>query len=211
MLETILTLFSISFVARMSPGPDMMLLIRHATAGNQSTHENSSRAAYFCVLGICLGLCGHVSLSVLGLAVIIKTTPVIFNTLRYAGALYLLYIGFRSFTATGNLQMGQNSQTSATTAVEGFRDGLLCNILNPKVTIFVLSVFMQLVEPDASLFEKALYGSVILIEGLVGWTIFVYFLHTPFMRKLYGQYVGIINKACGIILFLLGGAIFVLG
>ncbi len=213
MLETILTLFTVCFFARMSPGPDMMLLIRHSTAGAGGaggTGAHSCRAAYACVLGVCLGLCCHVMLSVLGLAIIIKSNPMVFRALQYAGAGYLLYVGWRCFFDRGSVQLDAGGM-HCTTGWQGFRDGLFCNLLNPKVTMFILSVFMQLVTPETALGDRLAYGAVIVLEGLFGWAAFVYFLHTPFMRRLYGTHAGTINRVTGLILFCLGGAIFVWG
>jgi threonine/homoserine/homoserine lactone efflux protein len=220
MLETILTLFTVCFFARMSPGPDMMLLIKHSTAGHSSVGSSSHasedgstgscRAAYACVLGVCVGLCFHVMLSVLGLAIIIKSNPMVFAALRYAGAIYLLYVGWRCFTDRDSVRLeGQGGVR--TSARQGFREGLLCNLLNPKVTMFILSVFMQLVTPETALSERLAYGAVIVLEGLFGWAAFVYFLHTPFMKRLYGNHAGAINKVTGVVLFALGGAIFIWG
>ncbi len=161
MLETILPLLTVCFLARMSPGPDMMLLIHHAGSASRLGEYpkgtfSGSRSAYGCVLGVCLGLTCHVSLSVLGLALVLKSNPFVFNVLRYAGAVYLLYIGYRCFTDTGTLDFDRDGGSSIAddSFGQGFRDGLLCNLLNPKVTLFILSIFMQLIGPDATLGEK---------------------------------------------------------
>ncbi|WP_415718546.1 LysE family translocator [Maridesulfovibrio sp.] len=215
MLETVLTLLTICFLARMSPGPDMMLLIHHA--GCASTAEGrgflrGAPGAYGCVIGVCIGLTFHVSLSVLGLAFVLKSNPFFYNMLRYAGAVYLLYIGYRCFMDRGRLEIGSTSgDCVAVTFTQGLKDGLFCNLLNPKVTLFILSVFMQLVGPDAGLGEKAVYGSVIVLEALFGWGIFVLLLKTHLVQRVYGNHVGMINKVTGAILFLLGGLIFFSG
>ncbi len=212
MLETIFTLLTVCFLGRMSPGPDMMLLIHHAGCGGHSEKRGlfcGSPAVYGCVLGVCLGLTFHVSLSVLGLALVLKSNPLIYNILRYAGAVYLIYIGYRCFTDNGGIEL-ESSAECATGAgfMKGFKDGLFCNLLNPKVTLFILSIFMQLIGPDAGLGEKAIYGSVILLEALFGWGLFVLFLNTSVMQRIYCDYVGVINKVTGVILFMLGGLIF---
>ena len=213
MLETIFTLLTICFLARMSPGPDMMLLIHHAGCGSVSGKGGllrGSPAAYGCVLGVCMGLVFHVSLSVLGLALVLKSNPFIYNVLRYAGAAYLLYIGYRCFTDRSGLELdGSGECLVGATFMQGLKDGLFCNLLNPKVTLFILSVFMQLVGAGAGLGEKAVYGSVIVLEAFFGWGLFVVFLNTSFVQRIYGNYVGAINKVTGVILFLLGGLIFV--
>ncbi|WP_432735317.1 LysE family translocator [Maridesulfovibrio sp. FT414] len=215
MIESVLTLLTVCFMARMSPGPDMMLLIHHAGSRSAGGFPglSGSRGAFGCVLGVCLGLTFHVSLSVLGLALLLKSNHVLFNVLRYAGALYLLYIGYRCFSDTGavDLDSGRDGLPESTSFMQGFRDGLFCNLLNPKVTLFILSVFMQFVGPDAGLHEKIIYGTVIVLEALVGWGIFVIFLNTAFMQRIYSRYAVVLNRVTGVILFLLGGAIFVSG
>lgn len=216
MLESVLTLLSVCFVARMSPGPDMMLLIRHAGRGGGASTRGglaASPGAFGCVLGVCLGLTFHVSLSVLGLALLLKSNQILFDILRYAGAFYLLYIGYRCFTDTGNVDLSSGSGAAVESAsfLQGFREGLFCNLLNPKVTLFILSVFMQFVGPDAGLQEKIIYGSVIVSEALVGWGVFVLFLNTAFMQRVYGRYAVVVNRVTGVVLFLLGGTIFLSG
>lgn len=220
MLETIITLFTVCFFARMSPGPDMMLLIRHATAGvgrisvsvdaGRRHDTTNCRAAYACILGVCAGLCFHVLLSVLGLAVIIRSNPAIFAALRYAGAVYLIYVGWRCFTDNGGVRL-EGGAAVCVSGWQGFREGLFCNLLNPKVTMFILSVFMQLVTPQTPLAVRLTYGAVIVLEGLVGWTAFVYFLHRPFMKRLYGDHAGLINRITGVILVCLGAVVFIWG
>ncbi|WP_419780677.1 LysE family translocator [Maridesulfovibrio sp.] len=215
MLETVLTLLTICFVARMSPGPDMMLLIHHAGCAPSSEARGllrGSPGAFGCVIGVCIGLTFHVSLSVLGLAFVLKSNPFIYNLLRYAGAFYLLYIGYRCFNDNGGLDIDSASgDCTASTFMQGLKDGLFCNLLNPKVTLFILSVFMQLVGFDAGLGEKAVYGSVIVLEALFGWGAFVLFLNTPIVQRIYVNHVTMINKVTGAILFLLGGLIFFSG
>ena len=214
MLESVLTLLAVCFMARMSPGPDMMLLIHHSGGGAGVSSRgffSGSRSAFGCVLGVCLGLTFHVSLSILGLALLLKSNQFLFDILRYAGALYLLYIGYRCFNDTGGVDFGsgRDDTMEQVSFMKGFRDGLFCNLLNPKVTLFILSIFMQFVGPDAGFQEKVVYGSVIVSEALIGWGLFVLFLNTAFMQRIYGRYAVVVNRVTGMILFLLGGAIFV--
>lgn len=212
MLETVFTLLTVCFLGRMSPGPDMMLLIHHAGCGGSSEKRgffSCSHAVYGCVLGVCLGLTFHVTLSVLGLALVLKSNPLIYNILRCSGAVYLIYLGYRCFTDKGGIELESSTECAADSGfMKGFKDGIFCNLLNPKVTLFILSVFMQLIGPDAGLGEKAIYGSVILMESLFGWGLFVLFLNTSVMQRIYGDYVGVINKVTGVILVVLGGLIF---
>ncbi|MGX7949826.1 LysE family translocator [Oleidesulfovibrio alaskensis] len=204
MTESVLTLLTICFFARMTPGPDMLLIIRHATAAPRG---GAPRAAYACVLGVCAGLSVHVALSVLGLALVLKTYPLVFRGIQIAGALYLLYIAARCLAAArgggGSLFAARSTAPQAGMA-QGFRDGLFCNLLNPKVTLFVLSVFTQFVSPESAMGDKALYGGVIVAEALVGWALFVRFLDTPFIRRVYDGRQGALNLVTGLLLGGLG-------
>jgi threonine/homoserine/homoserine lactone efflux protein len=180
MTESVLTLLTICFFARMTPGPDMLLIIRHATAAPRG---GAPRAAYACVLGVCAGLSVHVALSVLGLA-----AARCLAAARGGG---------------GSLFAARSTAPQAGMA-QGFRDGLFCNLLNPKVTLFVLSVFTQFVSPESAMGDKALYGGVIVAEALVGWALFVRFLDTPFVRRVYDGRQGALNLVTGLLLGGLG-------
>ena len=89
MVESLGGVLAVALAAQLSPGPDMML--------------TSFRTGMACVLGICFGLTVHLTLSVAGLAILIRTTPFLFDAIRYAGALYILYVGIRCLTGDSGL------------------------------------------------------------------------------------------------------------
>ncbi|WP_300673417.1 LysE family transporter [Desulfoluna sp.] len=191
MLESLVVVLGVALAAQLSPGPDMMLIFRHTTT--------SFRAGMACVLGICLGLCFHVTLSVAGLAVVIRTSPVLFNTIRYAGAVYILYVGIRCLTGNSGLTFDAEERPAADFG-QAFRDGLFCNLLNPKVTLFILSVFSQLLAPETPLSIRAFYGVVLVVEGFLVWVLFSMLLDRPAFRIHYERYQNPISRGCGVIL-----------
>ena len=88
------TVFVVGVFAVTSPGPDMLVTLRSSLVG-------SSRAGLFTSLGIGLGLCFHTGYSLVGLAVLISQSLVVFNMLKLVGAAYLVYVGWRSLRAPG--------------------------------------------------------------------------------------------------------------
>lgn len=69
-----------------------------------------------------------------------------------------------------------------------FRDGLCCNLLNPKVALFILSVFSQCLDPDALLAIRALFGLALVVEALLVWVFFSMLLDRPAFRNHYERY-----------------------
>jgi len=191
MFESLVVVLGVALAAQLSPGPDMMLIFRHTTT--------SFRAGTACVLGICLGFTFHVTLSVAGLAVLIRTSPFLFNTIRYAGAVYILYVGVRCLTGKSGLIFDAEERPVAPFG-QAFRDGLFCNLLNPKVTLFVLSVFSQLLAPETPTGIRALFGLALIVEAIVVWMLFSMLLDRPVFRTHYERYQNPISRGCGVVL-----------
>ena len=124
----------------------------------------------FTALGIGLGLCFHTAYSLVGLAVLISQSIVLFNALKLVGAAYLVYVGWRSLRARpGSFALGgaeDDELPRRLTAGGAFTAGLLTNLTNPKVTLFFLALFTQVIEPETSSALKALYGGTIIAISL---------------------------------------------
>ena len=155
------TVFVVGVFAVTSPGPDMLVTLRSSLVG-------SSRAGLFTALGIGLGLCFHTGYSLVGLAVLISQSIALFNALKLVGAAYLVYVGWRSLRARpGSLTLdGGDGLPRRLTARDAFTAGLLTNLTNPKVTLFFLALFTQVIEPETSSALKALYGGTIIAISL---------------------------------------------
>ena len=152
--------------AMLSPGPDLILVLKNSRYGFR---QGSATA-----LGISSGLVVHCLLALAGVAVLLTTSRALYLVVRLGGALYLIYLGIRILTALfrGNqtlLRVDQKSQS--TTARRCYLEGLVTNILNPKVTIFILSIFTQFISPQAPLSARALVAAVLLLECAIFWTL----------------------------------------
>ncbi len=200
MIATFLILASVTFIAMMSPGPDMMMVIKYGSTKNH-------RSAITCIAGICCGVSVHVALSILGLAAIIAASAKLFAAMKLIGAGYLIYIGIKSFLSSGGLVLDKSNNSKANKRNTPFRDGLLCNVLNPKVTMFILAVFTQIIEPTTPVFEKIIYGAFIAIQAFVVWNIFVLFIRTKPVLGLLNKFQVAIDRTVGVALVGFGVAL----
>ncbi|WP_026783324.1 LysE family translocator [Pleomorphomonas koreensis] len=120
-----------------TPGPDMAMFVGTAITRGR-------RAGFAAFLGTSSGILVHTLLVVFGLAALIAASPLVFDALKVAGALYLLYL------AVGILRHGSRFAPEAPapgSPVRLYLKGLAVNVLNPKVALFFLTFLPQFVEP----------------------------------------------------------------
>ena len=147
-----IAVITITLLAVISPGPDFAMVTRNSLM-------LSRRAGVFTALGIGLGVLVHVSYTLVGVGLLIQQSLWLFNTIKLAGAAYLVYLGVRMLLAKpGAVASGAAVSISDAMAL---RTGLLTNALNPKTTIFIVSLFMQVVRPDTSVAMQIGYGAFI--------------------------------------------------
>lgn len=145
MIEQLTAYVIVMFVLAMVPGPDMMIIMKNTLALNRW-------AGRITLTGILTGHLFWIAISVVGLAVIIANSPAIFNTIKYLGAFYLIYIGIQSIRA-GVLVPSQSIEhidslketVSRKSLMQSFRQGFVANILNPKVLILYMTIIPQFV------------------------------------------------------------------
>ena len=123
-----------------SPGPDMLYVISRSL-------EQGRRAGIVSALGIGVGTLAYTIVTALGLSALLLSMPILFNAIRYAGALYLAYLGFRMLFAkvvkTPGTAEGKPVQMPLRNV---FRQGITTNLLNPKVALFFLAFLPQFVD-----------------------------------------------------------------
>jgi threonine/homoserine/homoserine lactone efflux protein len=137
-----LALFGVAALAlTLTPGPDMLLIA--------SRSASQGRGAGFATLaGIQAGTYCHALAAAFGLSQLFLIVPVAYDAVRYAGAAYLLYLAWTTVRSGVSAAVPDAAATrhAATTM---FRQGLLTNLLNPKMALFVLALFPQFVQPEA--------------------------------------------------------------
>jgi len=147
------TVALIHLLAVASPGPDFAIVVRESV-----THGR--RAGVFCALGVGTGIFVHVAYSLLGIGLIVSQSIVLFNALKWLAAAYLLYIGFKALraqpAASGSVQ--EQAAAPARTPRGAFVTGFVTNGLNPKATLFFLSLFTVVINPHTPLLVQGGYG-----------------------------------------------------
>lgn len=147
------TVALIHLLAVASPGPDFAIVVRESVTYGR-------RAGSVSALGVGSGILVHVTYSLLGIGLVVSQSIVLFNALKWLAAAYLLYIGIKALRAKpadparaqASLEEGARSPRGA------FVAGFVTNGLNPKATLFFLSLFTVVIDPHTPLPVQAGYG-----------------------------------------------------
>ncbi len=168
--QTIITFWSASVLLALAPGPDNIFVLTQSALKGRA-------AGLFVMLGLCTGLVVHSCAVAFGVAVIFQSSALAFSVLKYAGAVYLLYLAWKAFTASPENIRSESSGGSRFFKLYG--RGIIMNITNPKVSIFFLAFLPQFTDPEigyvwvqilmlGGLFIIAtffVFGGVILLAG----------------------------------------------
>ncbi|MBI5346062.1 MAG: LysE family transporter [Chlamydiae bacterium] len=186
----------ISLLGAMSPGPDFAIVTKNCLKGN-------FKKGAFTAMGIAAALLIHVSYSILGIALVIVESPVLFQGIKYIGAIYLFYLGVLLIKEKASKNALDKTKTSLSKMMHGpFISGFFCNLLNPKATLFILGLFTQFIQPNSPFYAKVVLGGIIVLIGL-GWFVFLSFLITHHrLQKHFANFQFIIMKTMGVVLCL---------
>lgn len=196
-LSEITTMSFIAILMAISPGSDFVMVTRNSIFYGK-------KAGLYSTLGISAAIWVHVAYSIAGLAIIITNSIVLFSILKYLGAAYLIYVGWKTFTSKSVIPDEKGKKIQTISNYESFKIGFISNVLNPKTTIFFLSVFTQLVTVETPIWIQLVYGSIICIAHLVWFTLVSYmFTHPVLLNKFY-NHQKIIEKTIGIVLIAFG-------
>ena len=193
----IIVLAGICFLGMLSPGPDFILVTRNAITQKRS-------AALATAAGVIAGCLVHATYCILGLAWLITQSILIYSTLKYLGAAYLVYIGVKGLCSKIKTQSGSLHRLPEISMHTAFMQGFLCNVLNPKLAIFLLSLFTQFISPDASLGQKCVVAGVFVLESALYWPLLVLAFQLPIIRSRLHSAQRHLDKICGAVLIALG-------
>ncbi|HET9496381.1 MAG TPA: LysE family translocator [Chloroflexia bacterium] len=136
----------------LTPGPDMLYVLGRSVGQGR-------RAGVVSALGIGAGILVHMAAVALGLSALLREVPAAYEAIRYAGAAYLLYLGVRTWLERGTVGHERGEAPVPLWAV--FRQGVVTNVLNPKVALFFLAFLPQFVDP-----ARGEVGRQIVVLGL---------------------------------------------
>jgi threonine/homoserine/homoserine lactone efflux protein len=149
-----------SILLTLAPGPDIIFVITQGIS-------RGKKAAVLTALGLCSGITVHTTAAAFGVSAIFHTSAMAFQILKYAGAVYLLFLAWKTIKEKGTFL-----QTDASAQPDGFalfRRGIIMNLLNPKVSLFFLAFLPQFGSPDSGpiAFQMILLGLIFMIQAIV--------------------------------------------
>ncbi|EIJ82088.1 amino acid efflux protein [Bacillus methanolicus PB1] len=197
--QTWMAVMVVGFLIVLSPGPQWAITIKNSLL--------SREYGFITVMGMCTGSIIHITYSLLGIGVVISQSVMLFNLVKWVGVAYLIFIGLKSFLTKKNPYKFFGKEEVVSNKSRGwkyYRMGLLTSLLNPKATLFYLSLFTQVVQPDTSITIQFIYGvSVVGIE-ILWYCLMVMILSNSYLRKKFLHASNWIERISGGFLVLFG-------
>ena len=156
-----LTVALVHLLAVASPGPDFAVVVRESLSRGRA-------AGTWTALGVGSGILVHVAYSLAGIGLVVSQSVALFNALKWLAAGYLVYLGVRALRAAPAVESPAVATARARPAGRAFLVGFVTNGLNPKATLFFLSLFTLVIDPHTPLVVQAGYG-VYLAVATAAW------------------------------------------
>lgn len=194
-----LTIASVHLLAVASPGPDFAIVLKHSISFGR-------RAAIITSIGVGFAILIHVAYSLLGIGILIKTTPMLFQLFSYIAAAYLLYLGWGAIRSPEPNKQNSGDFQKTTLIIsdkKAFIVGFLTNGLNPKATLFFLSVFAVAVSPETPNVIKLVYGVYLAVATGIWFCVLSLFLSSKKVSQFIGEKGYWFDRVMGVVLILL--------
>jgi len=184
----------------LTPGNDTIFILTKSIS-------QGKKAGIVSALGIATGSIVHTLLAAFGLSIIIAKSILVFNIIKFAGAAYLLYMGYKMLTDKSQLNSGRVSESEIVDFWKIYRGGILTNVLNPKVALFFIAFLPQFIDINVStsVWPFLILGTTFIITGTIWCCILAIFAATIFSKLKDNQKAATyINRVCGLSLIGLG-------
>lgn len=180
-----------------SPGPDFAVVMKQSLQQGRKTGVVTS-------LGVGSGILLHVAYSILGISILIKATPWIYHTLIYAAALYLVWMGIGGLRSKVNTGADiQEHQIKTHSAPKAFMVGFITNGLNPKATLFFLTLYTLAIPAETTLTIKCMYGLYLAIATACWFVLVSVLVSHKSVRRYYLSHGHIFDRLMGGVLIVM--------
>ena len=189
-----------SIILCIVPGPDMIYLLSRTIA-------QGKKAGFAAALGINLGGYFHLTAAILGISAIIATSAIAFTILKYCGAAYLIYIGFKAILSNSSSAIDSSDNEAQLSIKSIFWQGFISDVLNPKVAIFFISLLPQFIQADNNnaFTQLIILGITVNIIALLINFVLVWFSHSVSSNLRQSNRVSkVLNNVMGTIFISLG-------
>ncbi len=197
-IQNLVLFIGLSWILIVTPGPDLIYVLTKGISTGR-------KAGLISAVGVTLGIFVHTIFAALGLSVILKTSALAFMIVKMVGAGYLIYLGIKCILNKEELKMNKENKSSTRKI---FTQGLISNVLNPKVALFFMAFLPQFIKTG----ETEISPIPFLILGTIFALFTMIFLATlGYFSGAVGQYIKTkkavskwINNISGSIMILLG-------
>jgi RhtB (resistance to homoserine/threonine) family protein len=157
-----LVFFSAALALNLSPGPDLIYILSRSIA-------HGRRVGLASAAGVCTGAFVHVLAAAVGLSAILATSATAFTVVKYIGAAYLIYLGIKSLSSAGATFNSVKDNETNVSLWKAFRQGVLIDVLNPKVAVFFMAFLPQFVRPDhgSQTLQLVVLGTLVICVAIV--------------------------------------------
>jgi threonine/homoserine/homoserine lactone efflux protein len=164
-MPNFLLFLAASVAITMAPGPDNLQVLARGISQGRA-------AGLVAALGFAAGISFHTTLAALGVAALLKSSPMAFEAVKLAGAAYLVWIGIKAIRTKG-LSSAHERPSQPLTVV--FRQSVIGNLLNPKVTLFFIVFLPQFVNPHGAqsvMLQMFELGGVFMLQTVAVFSVF---------------------------------------
>ena len=193
----------IHLVALVSPGPDFVVACRNSLLYSRTI-------GIYTAVGFGLGICVHISYAVFGLSWLIANNELIFTVIQYLGAFYLMLIGIQSLRSFQS-QIGQQTETTSKriSPFLAVRIGFITNVLNPKATLFFLSLFSTMLNPTVGELTLVVISVLLVVTTIFWFSLVALLISHPRFTAVLKRYEKTVHHFFGVLLIGIGCVILI--
>lgn len=170
-----------AIILNITPGTDTMYILSRSIS-------QGKKAGILSALGITTGAIFHVIFATLGLSIILAKSAIVFEIVKFTGALYLIFLGLKTIFKKSSDSFNLENKTMNYNKI--FVSGIMTNILNPKVALFFIAFLPQFIKADAveSSLPFLLLGLTFLTTGTI-WCLFLALFASKLSSKIRKNYI----------------------
>lgn len=195
-MTELIAVITITLLAVVSPGPDFAMVTRNSLL-------LSRRAGVLTAFGIGLGVLVHVTYTLLGVGLLIQQSLWLFNVIKLLGAAYLIYLGVKMLRSKSVGEL-KDTRVAPLSDLAALRIGFLTNAMNPKTTVFIVSLFMQVASPSTPVSVQIGYGLFISVAHIAWFSLLALCFSAGTMRDRLLSVRHWIDRAFGGLLIIFG-------
>jgi|TARA_B100001093_G_C26616442_1_gene922539 RhtB (resistance to homoserine/threonine) family protein len=197
-LGLIATVTIVHLLALISPGPDFIVACRNAI-------QYSRKIGIWTAVGFGIGVCVHMSYAFFGFTWVISQSNFLLSSVKYLGAIYLIYLGISSlFLKNIKIKLTTDQNSDQIKWYTATKMGLLTNLLNPKASLFFLSLFTLVIGPEINPTVMTILTLILVSTTVLWFSLVAIFLTHQKMRNLFENNQKQINTFFGVILIVIG-------